>query len=439
MNFKFFTLENGRQKIRSTGAEVVDFLGLRLGSSQIPISESGGAINFGGARITNIASPVNANDVVTKSYVDAVRVAARIIGNIQLATTGNITLSGEQMIDGVMTNNSRVLVKDQTDPKENGVYLSSSGAWTRVVDLDNSPLGEIYNGVLTAAILLGSTNAGKKFIITSVGTGADGLHIIGTDDIIFSEFSSMPNIQAGNGIDISGNTISVKVYQNQGLDVDVTQGLYVKLGSALGIDLGGNIELKFNPSIFGVFSNQLDLLDGSISHSKIQDNAIIHTKIAYGAVQLVHLDPAVATNDLKGGIEFDSVSGLKRKDDETFTNPNNLSVGDIVYIQSNGSVAKAQANSLSTSSGQLGVSVYGGTANVNANIVIRPGAVIDTLNLESGSSLTPGAPVFLSATQAGKITQTAPSSAGQVYRIIGYAISSSAFIFAPQEPIEIVS
>ena len=57
---------------------------------------------------------------------------------VDLATTTNISLSGEQMIDGKMTSLSKVLVKDQTTGSSNGVYTSSSGAWTRTADA-NSP------------------------------------------------------------------------------------------------------------------------------------------------------------------------------------------------------------------------------------------------------------------------------------------------------------
>jgi hypothetical protein len=53
---------------------------------------------------------------------------------VALATLVNITLSGEQSVDGVTTSTSRVLVKNQTDTTQNGLYDSSSAAWTRCVD-----------------------------------------------------------------------------------------------------------------------------------------------------------------------------------------------------------------------------------------------------------------------------------------------------------------
>lgn len=55
-----------------------------------------------------------------------------------VATTANITLSAEQSIDGVTTSASRVLVKNQTDTTENGIYVSDSGDWERADDFDGS-------------------------------------------------------------------------------------------------------------------------------------------------------------------------------------------------------------------------------------------------------------------------------------------------------------
>lgn len=59
--------------------------------------------------------------------------------DVDLATIGaTITLSGEQTIDGTLTSTSRVLVKDQGNREENGIYDTSAGAWTRVSDLNDA-------------------------------------------------------------------------------------------------------------------------------------------------------------------------------------------------------------------------------------------------------------------------------------------------------------
>lgn len=56
---------------------------------------------------------------------------------VVVATTADITLSGEQTIDGILTASDRVLVKDQSTGSENGLYVSDSGAWTRTDDFDD--------------------------------------------------------------------------------------------------------------------------------------------------------------------------------------------------------------------------------------------------------------------------------------------------------------
>lgn len=57
--------------------------------------------------------------------------------DVDLATIGtSLVLSGEQTIDGTLTSSSRVLVKDQGNKEQNGIYTTGAGAWTRVTDLD---------------------------------------------------------------------------------------------------------------------------------------------------------------------------------------------------------------------------------------------------------------------------------------------------------------
>lgn len=56
-----------------------------------------------------------------------------------VATTGNITLSGLQTIDGVaLAAGNRVLVWQQTDTTLNGLYNPSSGTWTRTIDANSN-------------------------------------------------------------------------------------------------------------------------------------------------------------------------------------------------------------------------------------------------------------------------------------------------------------
>ena len=55
------------------------------------------------------------------------------------ATTTNISLTGTQTIDGVaLVSGDIVLVKDQSIASQNGIYVVSSGAWSRHSSLDSS-------------------------------------------------------------------------------------------------------------------------------------------------------------------------------------------------------------------------------------------------------------------------------------------------------------
>jgi len=57
----------------------------------------------------------------------------------RVATTANILLTGLQTIDGVaLAAGDRVLVKNQSDPAENGIYDASASDWHRALDFDGS-------------------------------------------------------------------------------------------------------------------------------------------------------------------------------------------------------------------------------------------------------------------------------------------------------------
>lgn len=85
-------------------------------------------------------NPVTALGAAPKQYVDAQALAAvaslKIKGSVLCATTGNISLTGEQTLDGQLTSASRVLVRAQTAPAENGIYVTGAGAWARATDMD---------------------------------------------------------------------------------------------------------------------------------------------------------------------------------------------------------------------------------------------------------------------------------------------------------------
>jgi uncharacterized cupin superfamily protein len=121
---------------------------------------------------------------VTTDRLDGVNTAVAIKAPVRVATTANITLSATQTIDGVaVVANDRVLVKDQTDTTENGIYDVNAGAWTRAKDFDGN------RDVVTGTVVytqLGTDNADIWFRQTTTGTIVIGTSVIAWTALAFT-------------------------------------------------------------------------------------------------------------------------------------------------------------------------------------------------------------------------------------------------------------
>lgn len=157
-------------------------------------------------RITNVDDPTDAQDVATKAYVDATSSGLDVKKSVRAATTGNITLSNTQTVDGVaLAVGNRVLVKDQADGENNGIYVVASGVWTRAEDFDNTPGSEVTAGAFTF-VEEGNTNADSGWVLTT-----NDAITLGTTELEFAQFSGAGQISAGAGLSKTGNTIDVNV------------------------------------------------------------------------------------------------------------------------------------------------------------------------------------------------------------------------------------
>jgi len=104
---------------------------------------------------------------------------------VRVATTANITLSALQTIDGVaLAADDRVLVKNQTDQTENGIYAVDTSGWERTPDCDGN--SDLVNGTIVY-IRAGSTQAG----VFAVCTATDPI-TIGTTNITWAATVALP-------------------------------------------------------------------------------------------------------------------------------------------------------------------------------------------------------------------------------------------------------
>ena len=176
------------------------------------------AVNKAGDTMTGAltlsGAPTQDLHAVTKAYVDSVVQGLDIKESVRVATTENIALSGAISVDGVaLVAGDRVLVKNQTNAAENGIYVVDNGAWSRAVDASN---GKVSSGMFTF-VEDGTVNANSGYVLAT-----DGEIVVGTTPLTFSQFSGMGQVIVGTGLGKNGNEVFIK-------DTGVVAGTYTKV------------------------------------------------------------------------------------------------------------------------------------------------------------------------------------------------------------------
>jgi hypothetical protein len=116
---------------------------------------------------------------ITIDRRDGLNSAAAIKGPCRVATTANITLSGLQTIDGVaLAEGDRVLVKNQTDARDNGIRIASTGNWERSADFRNSR--DVVTGT-QVFVTSGTVSADRMYRVSTTGAIS-----IGTTSVAFT-------------------------------------------------------------------------------------------------------------------------------------------------------------------------------------------------------------------------------------------------------------
>src|SRR5262245_60351882 len=163
--------------------------------STIPISALAQAtanVNMNNFSIINLGPPSSGGDATNKTYVDNLLAGLSWKDPVRIATTANITQSGLTAIDGVTPlGGDRVLCKDQTTANQNGIWVASSGAWTRATDADAGTEME----QAAVFVMEGTANADKAFVCTT-----NAPITIGSTNLTFVQFGGGNAITAGAGL-----------------------------------------------------------------------------------------------------------------------------------------------------------------------------------------------------------------------------------------------
>jgi len=188
-----------------------------------------GAVSMNSQKITGLADPTGDNDAANKGYVDGVAQGLDVKDSVVATTTANGTLSSAfangQSIDGVtLQTGDRILIKNQTTASQNGIYnVNASGAPSRATDMAT---GANAAGAFVF-VEQGTVNAENGFTCTS----DTGSAVVGTNNLTFAQFSGAGQVIAGDGLDKSGNTLSVDLKANGGLVIESTE-IAVKLDAS---------------------------------------------------------------------------------------------------------------------------------------------------------------------------------------------------------------
>ena len=174
------------------------------------------SVSLNSQTITNLADPVNTQDAATRGFVEATAQGLDVKDSCVAATTGNITIStalnNGDTIDGVtLSTNDRVLVKDQSTASQNGIYVVGSSP----ARADDLAAGSDAAGMFTF-IEQGTVNADNGFVCTS----NKGSAVTGTNNLTYAQFSGAGQITTADGLQKSGNTISVDLKANGGLVIE---------------------------------------------------------------------------------------------------------------------------------------------------------------------------------------------------------------------------
>jgi hypothetical protein len=165
------------------------------------------SVDLNNQKITNLTDPTNPQDAANKRYVDAAVVGIDWKPSVRVATTAAITLAtgleNGDTLDGVtLATGNRVLVKNQVDATENGIYVvAASGAPSRSTDADTA-------AEITASFAVfveeGTVNTDSGWTLTN-----NGAVTVGTSELTFTQFTGLGQITAGAGLTKTANTLDV--------------------------------------------------------------------------------------------------------------------------------------------------------------------------------------------------------------------------------------
>jgi hypothetical protein len=239
-------------------------------------------LSMAGYKLTNVATPTVSTDAANKQYVDDVAQGLNIHAASYAATTANLNATynnGSSGVGATLTNagtqaafatdgttpslNDRILVKNQTTTSQNGIYTlttigSGSTNWvlTRATDFDQAV--EIAGGDFTF-VDNGTTLANTGWV------QVDEVTTVGTDPIVFQQFSGAGTYTASNGVLLTGTNFTFQPRSGYGLATGAS-GAEIKLATTSGLNISSDLAVGAGNGI-SVLTNTV-AIDSTVVVSK---------------------------------------------------------------------------------------------------------------------------------------------------------------------------
>lgn len=385
------------------------------------------------------AAAITLKDPVTIRSTAALPAATYNNGTAGVGATLTATSNGAfPTIDGVTLtsadSNPSILVMDQADPIENGIYvLSQTGdganPWilTRRADFDGSPASETKLGSYVG-VLRGTQWERHFFMVTGTDANANDSIDVGVEGMIFEVFRFPDEITVdGTFLDRTGNLVSFDPSFITGdALINLAGVLTIQddaittakiLNGAVTTDKIGSLEVK-TANIDNLSVTDAKLASDSVSTAKIIDDNVTAAKIAPDVAGLgisQHTDGSLDA----GTLIFSNATGSA------------IPAGTFVYISADDQITPAQADDPATSM-VIGVTAEA-IADSTSGRVWKNGEIVPGIL----TAATAGTEFYLSTSTAGE-TQTADvTTVGHSVVFLGYAVNATDLLLNIQRPIEI--
>lgn len=390
---------------------------------------SGGDINLsGGGELVGLPSTPSGNTAAaSKEYVDAVAQGLDVHGSVRVATTAAGTLASDfengDDIDGVtLATGQRILIKNQASGIENGIYVvNASGAPTRA---DDWPVGYEAAGAFVF-VEEGTTNADSGWVCTN----DQASDTTGTHSLAFSQFSGAGQVQAGDGLDKTGNTLSVNAgdgiaINSDNVEVDPdTASTTTTEANAVAVAANG-VSIKVDDSTIegsgqgAAGAESLRVKDGGITAAKIDPDIDFETTGNITTTGGIFTGDGSGLTNLPAAASTDAVTVNAKK-----ASAGTISVGQAVHLVGhNGTeftveLADADTASLMPSVGIASTTITDGTAGT---VVLQ--GLVNNMNTSAWSA---GDSLYIDTT-AGALTNVKPTGAANLIQRIGEVASVNA-------------